>query len=236
MPHSPFLACQVRLQLQNISGPGVVHKYKGPLGTLATILREEGVSAPFKVCVVWCVHALESRAGLTSFCCVQGLTPGLHRAFIFTGIRLGLYVRPALELANLPCTSHRYSQLKPGRSTPGTCSRMQTAISALRGEQRQRCLPARWASLLQTPLMSSRWAPAASLHALHRALSTCLQPDGRQHTPTAASAEAAISHALTGALWYYIELSCNTQVHDQQGAGRSRSSAPTSQCTATLSV
>ena len=40
---------QVRLQLQNISGPGVAHKYKGPLGTIATIVREEGLTAPWKV-------------------------------------------------------------------------------------------------------------------------------------------------------------------------------------------
>ena len=43
------LRVQVRLQLQNIAGPGVIHKYKGPLGTIKTIVAEEGVFAPFKV-------------------------------------------------------------------------------------------------------------------------------------------------------------------------------------------
>ena len=40
---------QVRLQLQNIAGGGVIHKYKGPFGTIRTIVAEEGISAPFKV-------------------------------------------------------------------------------------------------------------------------------------------------------------------------------------------
>ena len=43
------VSAQVRLQLQNIAGPGVIHKYKGPLGTIRTIVAEEGVFAPFKV-------------------------------------------------------------------------------------------------------------------------------------------------------------------------------------------
>jgi len=48
----------------------------GPLQTLATIVREEGAAAPFK-----------------------GLTPGVHRQFVFTGLRLGLYDRVKGALA-----------------------------------------------------------------------------------------------------------------------------------------
>ncbi|KAK9785262.1 hypothetical protein WJX73_005333 [Symbiochloris irregularis] len=73
----PLDTAKVRLQLQNIAGggPGGITKYRGPFGTLSTIIREEGASAPFK-----------------------GLIPGLHRQFIFTGLRLGLYehVRDAI--------------------------------------------------------------------------------------------------------------------------------------------
>lgn len=51
----------------------------GPLSTLLTIVREEGAVAPFR-----------------------GVTAGLHRQFIFTGIRLGLYdqVKSAIAGAN----------------------------------------------------------------------------------------------------------------------------------------
>jgi solute carrier family 25 uncoupling protein 8/9 len=43
-------------------------KYKGPFQTVVKIIEEEGMKAPFK-----------------------GLSPGLHRQFLFTGLRLGLY-------------------------------------------------------------------------------------------------------------------------------------------------
>lgn len=42
----------MRLQLQNIASSksgASLHKYRGSLGTIATIVREEGASAPFKV-------------------------------------------------------------------------------------------------------------------------------------------------------------------------------------------
>lgn len=43
-------------------------KYKGLLGTVATIAREEGLAALWK-----------------------GITAGLHRQFIYGGLRIGLY-------------------------------------------------------------------------------------------------------------------------------------------------
>ena len=42
---------QVRLQLQNIAGSKTgldLHKYRGSIGTIRTIIREEGATAPFK--------------------------------------------------------------------------------------------------------------------------------------------------------------------------------------------
>ncbi len=64
---------QVRLQLQTLvsSAEKGVHlppKYRGPFQTVLKIMEEEGFRAPFK-----------------------GLSPGLHRQFLFTGVRLGLY-------------------------------------------------------------------------------------------------------------------------------------------------
>ncbi len=48
----PLDTAKVRLQLQSRrltpGGPSTMH-YRGPLGTLKTIIREEGMMAPFKV-------------------------------------------------------------------------------------------------------------------------------------------------------------------------------------------
>ena len=56
---------QVRLQLQNIAGPGVIHKYKGPFGTIRTIVAEEGLSAPFKVMLS--IHKVSGGACMEVF-------------------------------------------------------------------------------------------------------------------------------------------------------------------------
>eukprot|EP00899_Mesostigma_viride_P000668 jgi/Mesvir1/10601/Mv08931-RA.1 len=63
----PLDTAKVRLQTQKVA-PGSLPKYKGLLGTLATIGKEEGPKALWK-----------------------GLTPGLHRQCVFGGIRIGLY-------------------------------------------------------------------------------------------------------------------------------------------------
>lgn len=67
----PLDTAKVRLQLQKrpTSGEGVgVSKYSGLLGTVATIAKEEGLLALWK-----------------------GIIPGLHRQFIYGGLRIGLY-------------------------------------------------------------------------------------------------------------------------------------------------
>ncbi|KAH7672883.1 solute carrier family 25 (mitochondrial uncoupling protein) member 8/9 protein [Dioscorea alata] len=67
----PLDTAKVRLQLQKkgASGDGVaIPKYRGMLGTVATIAREEGMAALWK-----------------------GIVPGLHRQCIFGGLRIGLY-------------------------------------------------------------------------------------------------------------------------------------------------
>lgn len=72
----PLDTAKVRLQLQTLvsssSGEAparaALPKYRGPFRTVLTIIREEGFLSPFK-----------------------GLVPGLHRQFLFTGVRLGLY-------------------------------------------------------------------------------------------------------------------------------------------------
>ena len=71
----PLDTAKVRLQLQSLA-LGKALKYRGPFHTIRTIVKEEGFLSLF-----------------------NGLTPGLHRSFIFTGIRLGLYdkVKQALE-------------------------------------------------------------------------------------------------------------------------------------------
>ncbi|KAL7195179.1 hypothetical protein ACSBR1_035409 [Camellia fascicularis] len=67
----PLDTAKVRLQLQKnaVAGDGLASlKYGGMLGTVATIAREEGLSALWK-----------------------GIVPGLHRQCLFGGLRIGLY-------------------------------------------------------------------------------------------------------------------------------------------------
>lgn len=67
----PLDTAKVRLQLQKKAVAGDVSslpKYKGMLGTVGTIAREEGVAALWK-----------------------GIVPGLHRQCLFGGLRIGLY-------------------------------------------------------------------------------------------------------------------------------------------------
>lgn len=62
---------KVRLQLQKRASPGDsagVPKYRGLFGSVATIAREEGLIALWK-----------------------GVIPGLHRQFIYGGLRIALY-------------------------------------------------------------------------------------------------------------------------------------------------
>jgi len=63
----PLDTAKVRLQLQDLS-LRATPKYTGPLQAIIRMVREEGYTAPFK-----------------------GLSPGLQRQFVFTGLRLGLY-------------------------------------------------------------------------------------------------------------------------------------------------
>lgn len=71
----PLDTAKVRLMLQqkSASGDGAL-KYRGLVGTMGTILKEEGPSALWK-----------------------GLVPGLHRQLLFGGLRLGLY-QPVKDL------------------------------------------------------------------------------------------------------------------------------------------
>lgn len=67
----PLDTAKVRLQLQKkaVAGDAVaLPKYRGMLGTVATIAREEGLTALWK-----------------------GIVPGLHRQCLFGGLRIGLY-------------------------------------------------------------------------------------------------------------------------------------------------
>lgn len=64
----PFDTGKVRLQLQGTPTPGVAPKYKGLVGTVGTIAKEEGAAALWK-----------------------GWQPGLHRQCLFGGLRIGMY-------------------------------------------------------------------------------------------------------------------------------------------------
>ncbi|ONK76844.1 uncharacterized protein A4U43_C02F410 [Asparagus officinalis] len=67
----PLDTAKVRLQLQKkaVSGDvATLPKYRGMLGTVSTIAREEGMAALWK-----------------------GIVPGLHRQCVFGGLRIGLY-------------------------------------------------------------------------------------------------------------------------------------------------
>eukprot|EP00892_Ulva_mutabilis_P002082 jgi/Ulvmu1/11875/UM081_0033.1 len=70
----PIDTAKVRLQLQSAAKPGETLKYRGMIGTMGTIAKEEGIGA------LW-----------------AGLTPGLHRQCLFGGLRIGLY-EPVKEL------------------------------------------------------------------------------------------------------------------------------------------
>ncbi|GAB4814656.1 hypothetical protein N2152v2_001702 [Parachlorella kessleri] len=61
----PLDTAKVRLQLQ---GKSAAPKYKGLLGTIGTVAKEEGVGSLWK-----------------------GLGPGLHRQILFGGLRIGMY-------------------------------------------------------------------------------------------------------------------------------------------------
>ena len=67
----PIDTAKVRLQVQSklMGNPNITHKYKGFMGTITTITREEGFKALY-----------------------NGLTAGLQRQFIFAGLRIGLYI------------------------------------------------------------------------------------------------------------------------------------------------
>ena len=65
----PLDTAKVRLQLQKKAVVGdVLPKYRGMLGTVGTIAREEGMASLWK-----------------------GIVPGLHRQCVFGGLRIGLY-------------------------------------------------------------------------------------------------------------------------------------------------
>ncbi|GFY83730.1 plant uncoupling mitochondrial protein 1 [Actinidia rufa] len=67
----PLDTAKVRLQLQKkaVAGDGgALPKYRGMIGTVGTIAREEGLSALWK-----------------------GIVPGLHRQCLFGGLRIGMY-------------------------------------------------------------------------------------------------------------------------------------------------
>ncbi|GKB03648.1 mitochondrial uncoupling protein 1 [Tanacetum coccineum] len=67
----PLDTAKVRLQLQKkgIAGDGMVlPKYRGMLGTVGTIAKEEGLASLWK-----------------------GIVPGLHRQCLYGGLRIGLY-------------------------------------------------------------------------------------------------------------------------------------------------
>lgn len=71
----PLDVAKVRLQLQKrvVSGEGSP-KYRGLLGTIATIAKEERLSA------LW-----------------HGIIPGLHRQCIYGGLRIALYPPVSLK-------------------------------------------------------------------------------------------------------------------------------------------
>ncbi|GMH42066.1 hypothetical protein BSKO_09985 [Bryopsis sp. KO-2023] len=63
----PLDTAKVRLQLQT-AGPDGSLKYRGMIGTVATVAKEEGAGALWK-----------------------GIVPGLHRQCLFGGFRIGMY-------------------------------------------------------------------------------------------------------------------------------------------------
>ena len=77
----PIDTVKVRLQIQKVM-PGVAPKYAGMIGTMKTIVGEEG-----------------------TFALYSGLSPGLQRQFVNSGLRVGLYV----PIRNLIC-----GEMQPG--------------------------------------------------------------------------------------------------------------------------
>lgn len=60
---------RLQIQKQGVAGEAAtLPKYRGLLGTVGTIAREEGLSALWK-----------------------GIVPGLHRQCLYGGLRIGLY-------------------------------------------------------------------------------------------------------------------------------------------------
>ena len=58
---------QVRLQLQNIANKHAgmpMHQYRGSIGTIRTIIREEGRAAPFKVWLLTLLPPVQCRERL----------------------------------------------------------------------------------------------------------------------------------------------------------------------------
>lgn len=79
----PLDTAKVRLQLQKkaVAGDGLaLPKYRGMLGTVATIAREEGMAALWK-----------------------GIVPGLHRQCLFGGLRIGLYEPVGFDSISCVC-------------------------------------------------------------------------------------------------------------------------------------
>jgi Mitochondrial carrier protein len=73
----PLDTAKVRLQLQKNAASSLdLPKYRGMLGTVATIAREEGSAALWK-----------------------GIVPGLQRQCIYGGLRIGLYEPVSLSLS-----------------------------------------------------------------------------------------------------------------------------------------
>jgi len=72
----PFDTVKVRLQMQKTAEAGTIPKYSGMISTFKTVMVEEGPAT------FW-----------------RGITAGLHRQIIFSGIRVGLYtpVRDAIS-------------------------------------------------------------------------------------------------------------------------------------------
>ena len=86
----PVDTAKVRLQLQGAVAGG---KYSGLVGTMSTIVREEGAAALWK-----------------------GLTPGLHRQCLFGGLRIGMY-----EVRGRPQTrtrGHRHGRRPRAEAAP----------------------------------------------------------------------------------------------------------------------
>ncbi|GJW20266.1 mitochondrial uncoupling protein 1-like protein [Tanacetum coccineum] len=115
----PLDTAKVRLQLQKkaVAGDGIaLPKYKGMLGTVGTIAKEEGLASLWK-----------------------GIVPGLHRQCLFGGLRIGLYepVRSscffisralAISVAN-PTDLVKVRLQAEGKLAPGVPRRYSGALS-----------------------------------------------------------------------------------------------------------